>query len=180
MRDGIRLQRIRPEEKRPRAERRSGRRRVSSDQTTLTETGPGLSERKAFPPSGGRWQPASHGSRMTDEGADRSRIRNSNGLPVGTSPSSVSLRSTPSPQRGEGFAFGKSGFFNQAIGAAGQSSNVSIGICLRQIAFVPNAGQAMLVPTAENDRFRFFRRGSVVDPCGRVDTRPYKALRFGT
>ena len=38
----------------------------------------------------------------------------------------------------------------------------------------------MLVPTAENDRFRFFRRGSVVDPCGRVDTRPYKALRFGT
>ena len=49
----------------------------------------------------------------------------------------------------------------------------------------------MLVPTAENDRFRFFRQGSVVDPCGRVDTRPYKAggrvgtrpyeaLRFGT
>ena len=53
----------------------------------------------------------------------------------------------------------------------------------------------MLVPTAENGRFRFFRRGSVVDPCGawiraptrgwrliggRVDTRPYKALRFGT
>ena len=38
----------------------------------------------------------------------------------------------------------------------------------------------MLVPTAENDRFRFFRRGSVVDLCGRVDTRPYKALRFGT
>ena len=36
----------------------------------------------------------------------------------------------------------------------------------------------MLVPTAENDRFRFFRRGSVVDPCGRVDTRPYKAARF--
>ena len=34
----------------------------------------------------------------------------------------------------------------------------------------------MLVPTAENDRFRFFRRGSVVDPCGRVDTRPYEAL----
>ena len=29
----------------------------------------------------------------------------------------------------------------------------------------------MLVPTAENDRFRVFRRGSVVDPCGRVDTR---------
>ena len=28
--------------------------------------------------------------------------------------------------------------------------------------------------------FGFFRRGSVVDPCGRVDTRPYKALRFGT
>ncbi len=38
----------------------------------------------------------------------------------------------------------------------------------------------MLVPTAENDRFRFFRRGSVVDPCGRVDTRPYKALRRGS
>ena len=35
----------------------------------------------------------------------------------------------------------------------------------------------MLVPTAENDRFRFFRRGSVVDPCGRVDTRPYAGLR---
>ena len=35
----------------------------------------------------------------------------------------------------------------------------------------------MLVPTAENDRFRIFRRGSIVDPCGRVDTRPYKALR---
>ena len=35
----------------------------------------------------------------------------------------------------------------------------------------------MLVPTAEHDRFRFFRRGSVVDPCGRVDTRPYEALR---
>ena len=51
-----------------------------------------------------------------------------------------------------------------------------IVICLRQIAFVPNAGQAMLVPTAENDRFRFFRRGSVVDPCGRVDTRPYAWL----
>ena len=34
----------------------------------------------------------------------------------------------------------------------------------------------MLVPTAENDRFRFFRRGSVVDPCGRVDTRPYAGL----
>ena len=50
-----------------------------------------------------------------------------------------------------------------------------IVICLRQIAFVPNAGQAMLVPTAENDRFRVFRRGSVVDPCRRVDTRPYKA-----
>ena len=33
----------------------------------------------------------------------------------------------------------------------------------------------MLVPTAKNDRFRFFRRGSVVDPCGRVDTRPYEA-----
>ena len=31
------------------------------------------------------------------------------------------------------------------------------------------------VPTAENDRFRFFRRGSVVDPGGRVDTRPYEA-----
>ena len=52
-----------------------------------------------------------------------------------------------------------------------------IVICLRQIAFVPNAGQAMLVPAAENDRIRVFRRGSVVDPCGRVDTRPYKALR---
>ena len=51
-----------------------------------------------------------------------------------------------------------------------------IVICLRQIAFVPNAGQAMLVPAAENDRFRFFRRGSVVDPCGRVDTRPYAGL----
>ena len=38
----------------------------------------------------------------------------------------------------------------------------------------------MLVPTAENDRFRFFRRGSVVDPCRRVDTRPYEALRFDT
>ena len=38
----------------------------------------------------------------------------------------------------------------------------------------------MLVPTAENDSFRFFRRESVVDPCGRVDTRPYEALRFGT
>ena len=53
----------------------------------------------------------------------------------------------------------------------------------------------MLVPTAENDRFRIFRQGSVVDPCGRVDTRPYaglavvggrvdtrpyEALRFGT
>ena len=51
----------------------------------------------------------------------------------------------------------------------------------------------MLVPAAENDRFRFFRRSSVVDPCGRVDTRPYEAvvggrvdtrpyeaLRFGT
>ena len=53
----------------------------------------------------------------------------------------------------------------------------------------------MLVPTAKNDRFRFFRRGSVVEPCGRVDTRPYaglavvggrvgtrpyEALRFGT
>ena len=25
-----------------------------------------------------------------------------------------------------------------------------------------------------------FLRGSVVDPCGRVDTRPYEALRFGT
>ena len=34
----------------------------------------------------------------------------------------------------------------------------------------------MLVPTAENDRFRFFRWGSVVDPCGRVDTRPYAGL----
>ena len=34
----------------------------------------------------------------------------------------------------------------------------------------------MLVPTAENDRFRFFRRGFVVDPCGRVGTRPYKAV----
>ena len=31
------------------------------------------------------------------------------------------------------------------------------------------------LPPAENDRFRFFRRGAVVDPCGRVDTRPYKA-----
>ena len=50
-----------------------------------------------------------------------------------------------------------------------------IVICIRQIAFVPNAGQAMLVPTAENDRFRFFRQGSVVDPRGRVGTRPYKA-----
>ena len=48
-------------------------------------------------------------------------------------------------------------------------------LCVRQIAFVPNAGQAMLVPTAENDRFRLFRRGSVVSPCGRVDTRPYEA-----
>ena len=38
----------------------------------------------------------------------------------------------------------------------------------------------MLVPTAENDRFRFFRQGFVVDPCGRVDTRHYEALRFGT
>ena len=33
----------------------------------------------------------------------------------------------------------------------------------------------MLVPTAENDRFRVFRQGSIVDPRGRVDTRPYKA-----
>ena len=33
-----------------------------------------------------------------------------------------------------------------------------------------------VVPTAENARFRFFRWGSVVDPCGRVDTRPYAGL----
>ena len=38
----------------------------------------------------------------------------------------------------------------------------------------------VLVPTAEHDRIRVFRQGSVVDPCWRVDTRPYEALRFGT
>ena len=56
-----------------------------------------------------------------------------------------------------------------------------IVICPRQIAFVPNAGQAMLVPTAENDRFRFFRRGSVVDPCGRVALHKFRQpnQRFG-
>ena len=87
------------------------------------------------------------------------------------------------------FATGKLHSFRESVGTsiarprlrskqlpAGQSCRVSNGICLRQIAFVPNAGQAMLVPTAENDRVRFFRRGSVVDPCGRVDTRPYEAV----
>ena len=69
---------------------------------TFSPRGEGSGGAQSLPPSGGRWHPASHGSRMTDEGADRSRIRNSNSLPVGTSPSSVSLRSTPSPQRGEG------------------------------------------------------------------------------
>ena len=52
----------------------------------------------------------------------------------------------------------------------------------------------MLVPTAENDRFRFFRRGLLSIRAGawiraptrravvggRVDTRPCEALRFGT
>ncbi len=41
---------------------------------------------KPSPPSGGRWHPASHGSRMTDEGAYRSQIRILNGLLVGTPP----------------------------------------------------------------------------------------------
>ena len=31
------------------------------------------------------------------------------------------------------------------------------------------------LPPADNDRFRVFRQGSVVDPRGRVDTRPYEA-----
>ena len=41
---------------------------------------------KSLPPSGGRWHPASHGSRMTDEGAYRSQICILNGLLVGTPP----------------------------------------------------------------------------------------------
>ena len=53
-------------------------------------------------PSGGRWHPASHGSRMTDEGADRERIRRFQRSAFRNAPSSVSLRSTPSLQRGEG------------------------------------------------------------------------------
>ena len=69
---------------------------------TFSPRGEGSGGAQSLPPSGGRWHPASHGSRMTDEGAYREQIRLSSRLPVGTSPSSVSLRSTPSPQRGEG------------------------------------------------------------------------------
>ena len=69
---------------------------------TFSPRGEGSGGAQSLPPSGGRWHPASHGSRMTDEGADRERIRRFQRSAFRNAPSSVSLRSTPSLQRGEG------------------------------------------------------------------------------
>ena len=57
---------------------------------------------------------------------------------------------------------------------AGQSSNVSNGICLRQIAFVPNAGQAMCLSLRQRMTVFVFSAGLC---CRSVRARGYAPLR---
>ena len=128
---------------------RSGIRGIRQSAAGIRQSETGI--RQSLPPSGGRWHPASHGSRMTDEGGYRPPIRIFNRLLIGTSPSSVSLRSTPSPQRGEGFAFGKSGFVGP--GDPAPTGERIIPICMGRT--VTQAGSA---PARKNNTCKISQR----------------------